>query len=45
MEVLTLQNMTIYTSAPTFKSLAAQVWSLEFEEPVTEFVRLPVERR
>ena len=44
MGVLTLQNMTIDLSAATFESLAKQVRSLKFEESITEFVPLLVER-
>ena len=44
MGVLTLQHMTIDPSAATFQSLAEQVRSLEFEECITEFAPLLVER-
>ena len=44
MGVLTLQNMTIDPSTATFQSLAEQVRSLKFQESVTEFVPLLVER-
>ena len=44
MRVLTLENMTIYPSAAAFESLAKEVRSLEFEESITQFAPLLVER-